>query len=185
MYRRRQFPSAPTLLVGFIYYSPGHLASNEEQSGLSMEFRPAMIPWRSFEFAARCILALICVASLISISAQANDLASIQECLTFGGYYSGVADGRGGRLTDDAIRAFQRSIGRPETELGLLTAYDVSRLNEACEEKKRKLGWAPYRLASTDITIELPLGILALKEDSPETRRETRRFIGLDGAVGI
>jgi peptidoglycan hydrolase-like protein with peptidoglycan-binding domain len=107
---------------------------------------------------ASCFLFVATLA--ISVDVKAEDLSSIQECLTFEGFYWGLADGSPGPLTDSAIKAFQRSIGRPETETGLLTPYDAARLNEACEERKRKLGWAPYHLASSNITIELPLGIL-------------------------
>jgi peptidoglycan hydrolase-like protein with peptidoglycan-binding domain len=128
-----------------------------------------------------CFLFLATLAAGVDV--KADDLSSIQECLTFGGFYWGLADGSPGPLTDKAIRDFQRSIGRPETETGSLTPYDTSRLYEACEKKKRRLGWAPYRLASSNITIELPLGILALKEESPQ--RETLRFMGLGGDIGI
>ncbi len=126
---------------------------------------------------ASCFLFL--VSLVISFDVNADDLSSIQECVKFEGFYRGLADGSPGPLTDNAIKAFQRSTGRPETETGLLTPYDAARLNEACEEKKRKLGWAPYHLASSNITIELPLGILALTEESAETQRETLRFVGL------
>lgn len=132
---------------------------------------------------ASCFLLMATLA--ISLNAKAENLSLIQECLTFEGFYLGLADGSPGPLTDNAIKAFQRSIGRPETDTGLLTPYDAARLTEACEQRKRELGWAPYHLASSNITIELPLGILALKQESPETQRETLRFMGLGGDIGI
>ena len=133
------------------------------------------------KFVVACFLFLATLATGVDV--KANDLSSIQECLTFGGFYLGLADGNPGPRTDKAIKDFQRSIGRPETETetGSLTLYDTSRLYEVCEEKKRRLGWAPYHLASTNITIELPLGIL--KRD--QNVNDGQAFTGFDGAIRV
>jgi hypothetical protein len=104
---------------------------------------------------------------LLTLSANAADVSQIQECLTFAGYYDGLADGEAGPRTAAAIRAFQHALGRPDT--GRLGPDETSRLYQACAEQKRRLGWAPQRLDAAGLTVDLPLGLVERREVNQQT----------------
>ena len=91
-----------------------------------------------------------------------DDRETTQADLVLLGHYDFLVDGQFGRGTFDAITAFQRSQGRPDT--GVLTAPERASLDELAAKVNDTLGIAPVNDAAGHVDMLIPTALLTRRE---------------------
>jgi peptidoglycan hydrolase-like protein with peptidoglycan-binding domain len=118
-------------------------------------------------------------ARLVYEARPLAERVAIQDGLVWTGDYSGALDGTFGRMTFQAITAFQtRHRFTPD---GILTAPALKLLAETATGKKAAVGFQPVDDKATGVRIHLPTRLLG----PPAKREAGSRWVGREGRVQI
>ena len=107
------------------------------------------------------------------------DRIDIQDGLVWSGDYSGALDGTFGRMTFEAIAAFQSRNRLPPD--GILTAAARKTLADAAKAKKAALGFQPVDDKATGVRIHLPTKLLGPAQKGPKGTA----WVGREGRIRI
>lgn len=91
-----------------------------------------------------------------------DERSAVQSDLTLLGFYEYLVDGQFGRGTYQALRAYQRSLGRAET--GVLLDRDKDRLQRSAASVYRELGMDLVRDKQGQAALIMPAGLLTVVE---------------------
>lgn len=90
-----------------------------------------------------------------------TERSSTQTDLLLLGYYQFLVDGEFGRGTYDAVSAFQKAQGKPET--GVLTAFERRALRQKASEENSKLGIELVSDTDAQVAMMIPAGLLSIR----------------------
>lgn len=141
--------------------------------------RPAPLPTPGVKPVGAANTAALEAARLVWDALSLADRVAIQDGLVWSGDYSGSLDGTFGRMTFEAIAAFQAR-NRFAAD-GILTAPALKLLGESTAAKKTAFGFQPVDDKATGVRIHLPTKLLgpAIKRDAGS------RWVGREGRLQV
>ena len=99
------------------------------------------------------------------LSLPFEELLEIQRSLRLLGFYASGIDGRFGPGTRQAISAYQRNLGEPET--GYLTGFQMDRLFDDYRTEFSKFGYYSYSDSNAGIRMTIPGALVEFARYSP------------------